>query len=296
MVFVLTDIAQEFDTDVTARHRRHSADPGDAADRRLPVRPRGRPLGPPADLDGRRAALLGDRIRFRLRAEPDRAADAARDLRHRHGRRMGRRRLAHHGIASRRRRAASSPACCNRAIRPDISSPRSSTALLFQYIGWRGMFMVGVIPALLVLYIRRSVPESPSWTPTDAAQRHAGRSANRTGGSASTRSLLMTAFNFFSHGTQDLYPTFLQVQHGFSPHEVGLIAVDLQYRRDHRRHFLRLAVGTFRPRRMHHHRRGALARRAAAVGLCRDRGVARGRRVPDAGHGAGRLGRRSRCI
>ena len=35
----------------------------------------------------------------------------------------------------------------------------------------------------------------------------------------------MTAFNFFSHGTQDLYPTFLQVQHGFSPHEVGLIAV-----------------------------------------------------------------------
>jgi SHS family lactate transporter-like MFS transporter len=37
--------------------------------------------------------------------------------------------------------------------------------------------------------------------------------------------LLMTAFNFFSHGTQDLYPTFLQVQHGFSPHEVGLIAV-----------------------------------------------------------------------
>src|SRR5580658_3549159 len=38
--------------------------------------------------------------------------------------------------------------------------------LLFQYIGWRGMFMVGVVPALLVLYIRRSVPESPTWKPT----------------------------------------------------------------------------------------------------------------------------------
>jgi SHS family lactate transporter-like MFS transporter len=38
--------------------------------------------------------------------------------------------------------------------------------LLFQYIGWRGMFMVGVIPALLVFYIRRKVPESPSWRPT----------------------------------------------------------------------------------------------------------------------------------
>src|ERR1700720_4624070 len=36
-------------------------------------------------------------------------------------------------------------------------------ALLFPVIGWRGMFMVGVIPALLVLYIRRRVPESPSW-------------------------------------------------------------------------------------------------------------------------------------
>jgi SHS family lactate transporter-like MFS transporter len=37
--------------------------------------------------------------------------------------------------------------------------------------------------------------------------------------------LLMTAFNFFSHGTQDLYPTFLQVQKHLSPHVVGAIAV-----------------------------------------------------------------------
>jgi SHS family lactate transporter-like MFS transporter len=35
----------------------------------------------------------------------------------------------------------------------------------------------------------------------------------------------MTAFNFFSHGTQDLYPTFLEVQHELSPHQVGLVAV-----------------------------------------------------------------------
>jgi predicted MFS family arabinose efflux permease len=37
--------------------------------------------------------------------------------------------------------------------------------------------------------------------------------------------VLMAAFNFFSHGTQDLYPTFLQVQQGFSPATVGTIAV-----------------------------------------------------------------------
>src|SRR3984893_16741149 len=97
-------------------------------------------------------------------------------------------------------------------------------ALLFPVIGWRGMFMVGVLPALLVLYIRRRVPESPSWD----------RAATARGGTLSILKshwrlglyavALMTAFNFFSHGTQDLYPTFLQVQHGLSPHAVGTIA------------------------------------------------------------------------
>src|SRR5271154_2065675 len=96
--------------------------------------------------------------------------------------------------------------------------------LLFQYIGWRGMFMIGVLPALLVLYIRRSVPESPNWKPTSAIRQSTVslvRSHWRLGLYAV---VLMTAFNFFSHGTQDLYPTFLQVQHGFSAHEVGTIA------------------------------------------------------------------------
>ena len=96
--------------------------------------------------------------------------------------------------------------------------------LLFQYIGWRGMFMVGVIPALLVFYIRRTVPESPSWRQTTARSNTLAilRSHWKLGIYAM---LLMTAFNFFSHGTQDLYPTFLQVQHHFSQHEVSLIAV-----------------------------------------------------------------------
>src|SRR5712664_4576008 len=43
-------------------------------------------------------------------------------------------------------------------------------ALLFPTIGWRGMFMIGVLPALLVLYIRRNVPESPSWNKEAAAR------------------------------------------------------------------------------------------------------------------------------
>jgi SHS family lactate transporter-like MFS transporter len=98
--------------------------------------------------------------------------------------------------------------------------------VLFPYIGWRGMFMVGVLPALLVLYIRRNVPESPSWN-KDVAVKRGGtlevlKSHWRLGIYAV---VLMTAFNFFSHGTQDLYPTFLEVEHKLSPHVVGIIAV-----------------------------------------------------------------------
>ncbi len=37
--------------------------------------------------------------------------------------------------------------------------------------------------------------------------------------------VLMTAFNFLSHGTQDLYPTFLEIQHQLSTASVGTIAI-----------------------------------------------------------------------
>src|SRR5271156_3096286 len=98
-------------------------------------------------------------------------------------------------------------------------------ALLFPIVGWRGMFMIGVLPALLVLYIRRHVPESPSWSRQAAIERGSTLTVLKSHWRLGIYAvLLMTAFNFFSHGTQDIYPTFLQVQHGFSPHEVGLIA------------------------------------------------------------------------
>src|SRR5580693_81421 len=41
-------------------------------------------------------------------------------------------------------------------------------AQLYDVIGWRGMFMLSLVPAALVLYIRRHVPESPGWTPERA--------------------------------------------------------------------------------------------------------------------------------
>jgi MFS transporter, SHS family, lactate transporter len=98
--------------------------------------------------------------------------------------------------------------------------------LLFPYIGWRGMFMVGVIPALLVFYIRRNVPESPGWSQAAAAERGSTLTILKSHWRLGIYAVaLMTAFNLFSHGTQDLYPTFLEVEHKLSPHAVGIIAV-----------------------------------------------------------------------
>jgi MFS transporter, SHS family, lactate transporter len=98
--------------------------------------------------------------------------------------------------------------------------------VLFPYIGWRGMFMVGVIPALLVFYIRRTVPESPSWSREAAVERGGTLTVLKEHWKLGIYAvILMTAFNFFSHGTQDIYPTFLQVQHKLAPHVVSLIAI-----------------------------------------------------------------------
>jgi SHS family lactate transporter-like MFS transporter len=97
--------------------------------------------------------------------------------------------------------------------------------VLFPIVGWRGMFMVGVAPALLVLYVRTHVPESPAWNREHAKTGGIGRVLRRHWSLAIYAILLMTCMNFFSHGTQDLYPTFLRKQMGFDPHTVSAIAV-----------------------------------------------------------------------
>jgi SHS family lactate transporter-like MFS transporter len=100
--------------------------------------------------------------------------------------------------------------------------------VLFPYIGWRGMFMVGVLPALLVLYVRAHVPESPAWKQMEKRPRPSlGATLQQNWKLTIYAIVLMTAFNFFSHGTQDLYPTFLREQHHFDPHTVSWITIVL---------------------------------------------------------------------
>ena len=97
-------------------------------------------------------------------------------------------------------------------------------ALVFDHIGWRGMFMIGALPALLVLFVRSGVDESPAWLERKPNAKQIGLSVTRHLPLFIFVVLLMTAFNFYSHGTQDSYPAFLKVQHKFNSQIVGTIA------------------------------------------------------------------------
>jgi SHS family lactate transporter-like MFS transporter len=92
--------------------------------------------------------------------------------------------------------------------------------------GWRPMFWIGALPALLALYITLKVPESEAWK-----QHRAGSMGDvlRTVAGQWKRFaylvVLMTFMMFLSHGTQDLYPDFLKEVHGLNASLVANIAM-----------------------------------------------------------------------
>ena len=93
-------------------------------------------------------------------------------------------------------------------------------------LGWRWMFWLGALPALLALYIRTKVPESEAWAQHRAGSfkelfRVAFLNAKRFGYLV----VLMTFMMFLSHGTQDLYPDFLKEVHHLKPTHVADIAI-----------------------------------------------------------------------
>ena len=97
---------------------------------------------------------------------------------------------------------------------------------VFPIWGWRPMFFIGGLPALLALFVRYRVKESAVW------QRTRQENWRGLGGAILSNwklflylTALMMMMNFASHGTQDLYPTFLKEQRGFSPRQVAVIAI-----------------------------------------------------------------------
>jgi MFS transporter, SHS family, lactate transporter len=88
---------------------------------------------------------------------------------------------------------------------------------LLPWLGWRAMFWVGAIPALLALYIRTKVPESEAWKQHRAASTgEVLRLVASQWKRFTYLVVLMTFMMFLSHGTQDLYPDFLQEIHRVS--------------------------------------------------------------------------------
>ena len=104
----------------------------------------------------------------------------------------------------------------------------AAVAAYFFYdsLGWRYMFLLGIVPAILVFFIRMGIEESPAWTEQRVKKQPLGLRAviGREWKLAVYAILLMTAFNFFSHGSQDAYPNlFLKIQHGFDTKTLSLM-------------------------------------------------------------------------
>jgi SHS family lactate transporter-like MFS transporter len=87
---------------------------------------------------------------------------------------------------------------------------------VFPRVGWRPLFFLGGLPALLAVFVRMRVKESEVWKKT----RHEtwgqlGRAILGNWKLFLYITVLMAAMNCASHGTQDMYPTFLERQWGF---------------------------------------------------------------------------------
>ena len=101
----------------------------------------------------------------------------------------------------------------------------------FTTWGWRGLFAFSVLPALVSLFVRTRVSESEVWQETRA---NVVKNKTRLRDVMADRRvlrrfgyliLLMTAFNWMSHGTQDVYPTFLKEGLGFAPNTALYVAI-----------------------------------------------------------------------
>jgi MFS transporter, SHS family, lactate transporter len=97
---------------------------------------------------------------------------------------------------------------------------------VFPHFGWRMMFFIGGLPALVTLFIRSKVKETAAWKSNKSKDwKEYGSAVKKHWKLFLYLVLLMSVMNLISHGTQDLYPTFLQKQKNYSPHETAVITM-----------------------------------------------------------------------
>lgn len=94
---------------------------------------------------------------------------------------------------------------------------------IYPHWGWRPLFFVGGLPALLTLFVRAKVKEPEAWHRSRTDWTGYRRAIFGNLRRFAYLVLLMAMVNFISHGTQDMYPTYLQSQHGFSPERTSSI-------------------------------------------------------------------------
>jgi len=98
-------------------------------------------------------------------------------------------------------------------------------ALIFPHVGWRMMFFVGGLPGLLSLFVIVKVKETEAWRQSRTDWGTYRRAIFANWKRFLYLVVLMAMMNFISHGTQDMYPTFLRLQRHFSVHMTSVITI-----------------------------------------------------------------------
>ena len=97
---------------------------------------------------------------------------------------------------------------------------------LLDDFGWRPMFLLGGAPALLAVFIRFFVKESEVWHRTKAeGWSHLFASIAAHWKLLLFLTLLMAMMNFSSHGTQDMFPTFMKTFRGMDPKDYSTVVM-----------------------------------------------------------------------
>jgi SHS family lactate transporter-like MFS transporter len=94
---------------------------------------------------------------------------------------------------------------------------------VFPKFGWRALFFIGGAPALLSLFIRAKVVEPEAWRQSRSDWASYRWAIRKNGKLFFYLVMLMAMMNFISHGTQDLFPTFLQKQRHYDPHWTAMV-------------------------------------------------------------------------